>query len=82
MSKLYATIQSDRSEATRTSTRSMKATAQSYDGSVSVRLAYHADGLYCEIRAEEGSTANPHDRMIYSGPLADLLTATNTYQPR
>ena len=73
MSKLYATIQADRSHTTRTSTHMIQATTQTWRGSCSVET----NGEGFRISLGPGSTPNPNNysrRFTYE-ELADILSA-------
>jgi hypothetical protein len=75
MSKFYATLTSDRANPkTLGGNREIVATAQSYQGSIAVRLWLGKEGdTRCEIVAGKGSTPQPSGRTIYLGSLAELL---------
>ena len=74
MSALYLTAKSDAIRTLRTARGHhwVKATLQSWDGSIGITLS--RDGVV-EILCGEGSTADPH-RILWTGQLMDLLTAT------
>jgi hypothetical protein len=58
VSKFYGQVVGDRSAATRTGHRRIKAAAQSYNGSVITQLTYKEDGtLMVSIETAEGSSA-------------------------
>jgi hypothetical protein len=72
MSKLFGTLQSEKTgKATRTASSIIEATAQSYDGSVSVSLNASGD---LSIYIDEGWTQRP-SKMMWSGKLSELLLA-------
>lgn len=77
MSEFYGTLQGNRGPATRQGSKDsgIHAAAQSWEGSVSVRLFRHweAGDIWCTIRAVDGSHSYPAGRTIYNGPIADLL---------
>lgn len=75
MSKFYGTVQGNRGEATRGGSKNsgIKATAQSWEGSVSVLLFNENEEIRCNIIAGKGSTSDPSGVIVYTGTLADLL---------
>lgn len=73
MSKYYGTLQSERSTKTSTGDTHIRATAQSWNGSVSVVIAPDALGKErAVITVGEGSTDGP-SRIVWSGYLEELL---------
>lgn len=77
MSKFYGTLNTDAGKhvVTKTGHHWVKATAQSWDGSVSVELEGHATlGVLFELRVERGSTPRP-DTVVLRLTLAQLLDA-------
>lgn len=70
MSKLYGSVTNERGgKSTRAAHREVTATAQSWEGSVSVTItANHM----ITFRAQGGSTASP-TRVLLECPLADLV---------
>lgn len=78
MSTFYGTLQGNRGEVTRCgdSRSGIRASVQSWDGSV-ITYLYEADGtVYAQIYAAPGSTSVPRltgSRCVYNGPLAGLL---------
>jgi len=75
MAVYYGTLKGNRGEVNRQGTKEsgIKATAQSWDGSVSVRFFEDEGITVCEIKAGTGSTPNPTGKVIYRGPLSKLL---------
>jgi hypothetical protein len=83
MSMYYGTVQGNRGEATRCGSinSGIMATAQSWEGSVMVRM-YTRDETgttMCEIVAGRGSTAYPKGNTLYHGPLAKLLETVSSF---
>jgi hypothetical protein len=77
MAAFYGTLEGARGPSTRCGTKSsgIHAAAQSWDGSVAVDLYVGADDVtFATISVGSGSTSNPK-RVLYYGPLADLLQA-------
>lgn len=72
MSKFYGTLQGARGEATRQGHSSIRASAQSWDGSIIVELSELDGETMYEIRVGKGSTAYG-DKTIAQGKLSDLL---------
>ena len=76
MAAFYGTVKGNRGEASRTGSKDsgIETTAQSYDGSVNVRLCYgwsaYTDPLMVEIRIAEGSSA--HGECVFSGTIDEL----------
>ena len=56
MAKFYGTIQGARGPATRLGHKSIKAAAQSYDGSVITELSYDEDKLMVRVSTSKDST--------------------------
>lgn len=66
MARFYATIQGNRSPATRMGHQSIKAAAQSYDGSVITELSYNEeDKLMVDVCVSEGSSSTYGNRIFY-----------------
>ena len=61
MTKFYATIQGSREPKTCTGAYDIKASAQSYDGSVITRLVYIKDKLHVNICTNENSNTSGDD---------------------
>lgn len=74
MAKFYGTLQGNRGEATRLGTSEIHVSAQSWDGSVGVRLFYNdKEELMITLRAEKDtSTAYPYNT-IFHGKFDDFL---------
>lgn len=74
MAKFHGTLQGNRGEATRTGTSEIHVSAQSYDGSIGVRLYYNKQKeLMVDLRAEKDtSTAYPYNT-IFRGKFDDFL---------
>ena len=76
MSKYYGTLSSDKGDSTRAGHRYMRATAQSWEGSVGVRLSENENGeMEVDITASSGSVAYPH-HMVLACKLSDLLACS------
>ena len=76
MSHFYSSIQGGRGEATRCGDKSngVRATAQSFTGSVCTRMFVGDDGDdWCEIEVAEGSR-RCGGKSLYRGPIKRLLT--------
>ena len=65
MSKFYGTIQGERSAATRTGHRSIKASAQSWDGSITTELTYDSNKLMVRILAEKDCSTTGGQIVFY-----------------
>lgn len=74
MSHFYSSIQGGRGEATRCGTKKdgIRASVQSWDGSIGTRLEQIGDKVWATITVAHNSTAHP-GICIYHGPLEDLL---------
>lgn len=74
MSKLYGSIQGNRGAATRCGHSHIKASVQSYDGSVITELSYnHEDKLMVEVSvAKDESTSYRGTRLFY-GTLDEFI---------
>ena len=76
MSHYYATVEGTRGPATRQGTKNsgIRAAAQTFDGSIIVRIDYDArnDEDVVTIGTGPGSTT-AMDRELWSGPLAELM---------
>lgn len=68
-SKYYGTLVSDKGESTRAGHRFISASAQSWDGSVTVTVA---DGIM-SVQVREGSGTGGH--IIFEAPLSHVLTS-------
>lgn len=77
MSKFYGTLTSDKGSTTRAGHHWIKATAQSWEGSVCVSLFKGATSgeLLVEIEVGEGSTSCP-SKSIWRKPLKELLNGS------
>ena len=75
MSKLYGTISGDgrsKSNATQCATNHIRATAQSWQGSIGVTIDILPDGKHVfSVEFGEGSTAHPSTVLIAQGEFAD-----------
>ena len=73
MATFFGTIQGERGQATRLGHGHIKATAQSYEGSVVVELFKANDGaLHCQIAVGAGSKQHG-DFLLYNGPITALF---------
>lgn len=74
MAKFYGTLQGNRGEATRAGTSEIHVSAQSWDGSVGVRLYYNnRKELMVDLTAEKNrSTAYPYGT-VFHGKFDDFL---------
>lgn len=72
MSQFYGTLESDRGVSTRAGHKYVVTSAQSWEGSVSVRLVVVKPDVEVSICVGEGSTSHP-ERCIWRGKLKDLL---------
>ena len=73
MSKFYGTLSSDSGEPrTKTGHQWIMATAQSWEGSVSVSIDEEAGKLWVSIRVA-GYSLNMPTRLVYRRPLAELV---------
>ena len=73
MAKFFGTVQGGRGKATRLGHNDLTVTAQSYDGSIVIKL-YEQDGVkYACINVGEGSSAfGTH--VLYRGPIKKLFS--------
>ena len=77
MSKLYGTLVADRGESTRCSNKVIRSSAQSYEGSIAVKLEYINNKLFVTLDIEdEESTAYPGTR-VFDGPWEEALEVFN-----
>jgi hypothetical protein len=74
MSTFYGSVQGGRGEATRRGfeTSGIRASVQSYEGSIISHLYKAGDQIRCRIMVSEGS-AKYGGFWLYDGPLADLI---------
>ena len=73
MAKLYGNLITDKGKTSRTSTKSIRSSAQSYDGSIAVELQYVDGKLFVSLDIEDQqSTAYPRTH-IYYGPWEEAL---------
>ena len=77
MSKVYGTLRTEKGGVTRQGNQYVTATAQSYEGSVSVSIKWSPAGNRVELRAEKGSTATP-GHLFWNGDLTELVSAMLT----
>jgi hypothetical protein len=74
MSRFYSSIQGERGEATRRGHRHIRASAQSYTGSVIVQMYIDEEDRDCvRIDVDEGSTKHGGSLHLYEGPIETLL---------
>ena len=75
MSKFYSSIQGERGEATRCGHREIRASAQSFDGSIIVSMCEKDGKIHCMIGAQPGSKKyhSINGVCLYNGPIEDLL---------
>ena len=73
MAKFYGTVEGDRGLATRcgTSASGIKATAQSFDGSVIVYLNDIDDKLV--LRVEVNNDSKPYGDMVFEGSIEEFV---------
>lgn len=73
MSHFYGTLKGSRGQATRCGTKDsgIMASAQSWDGSITVYIEDSYNTTNVSICSKEGSGAG--GRLLWSGPLSDLL---------
>lgn len=66
MSKFYGTVRGERSAATRTGHRSISASAQSWDGSITTELTYESnDKLMVRVLAEKACSTTGGQTVFY-----------------
>ena len=70
MSKFYGQVQSSKTAATRTGHHSIKASVQSYSGSVITELTYEEDKLMVRVSTDSGSSA--HGSTIFYGTFEEF----------
>jgi len=83
MSKFYGTLRSDKGSTTRAGHQWIRATAQSYDGSVSVHLSGCGDQMEVIIAEESGSCDDPNGT-IFRMPFSEfrqLLRFVSRFSP-
>jgi len=76
MSKFYGTLASDKGETTRAGHHWIRATAQSFEGSVSISLIpspNEGEGLLAELEVSGGSNPSPRNR-VWRVTLRELLS--------
>lgn len=71
MAKFYGQVVGERQAATRTGHRRIKASAQSWDGSVSTELTYENDNLMVAIQVASGSSA--YGQQIFYGTFEEFI---------
>ncbi len=72
MSKFYGSLQSNRPNIqTKCGDKWIQATAQSFDGSVSVKLKYDGDDLCVAIRYDDTSTPDP-SQLLFFGKIEEF----------
>lgn len=78
MAKFYGTVKGAKGPASRTGTKDsgIEAVAQSWKGSVSVRMYEVEDKTQVEISVERGSTSMP-GKSIFRGTLEELFLVSN-----
>ena len=77
MSKFYGQVVGEKSAATRTGHRRIKAAAQSFAGSVISELSYKEDGtLMVSIEIAEGSSA--YGRTVFYGTFEEFKAKFNS----
>ena len=69
MSKYYGTLESDKGTSTRAGHRYMSASAQTFDGSVTVSIDGDKVRILCQQHSGTGG------RVLFQGKLQDLLEA-------
>lgn len=72
MSKLYGFIQGNRGAATRCGSSLMKASVQSYDGSVITYMSYDKDQLMVEVCVSNESSS--YGRRIFYGTFDEFIS--------
>jgi hypothetical protein len=72
MSKLYGSIQGNRGTATRCGSSLMKASVQSYDGSVITYMSYDKDQLMVEVCVSNESSS--YGRRIFYGTFDEFIS--------
>ncbi len=86
MAKFYGTLQANsaKTNATKSGHRNIKATAQSYDGSISVELFYPQYGtegeLLCELCIENGTSKADPRYQYFEGPLWKLAEILDNHK--
>lgn len=74
MAKFYGTLQGNRDEATRTGTSEIHVSAQSYDGSIGVRLYYNKQKeLMVDLSAEKDTSTAYLYGTVFHGKFDDFL---------